>query len=129
MEVNQKCDTMKKLIYNAFIICLLFACTDHNNPSRLSNTCSVDNPAEDLPWLKQKISEMEASPNTTTKFASVLMGTYDGETVFIFDNCCPFCDMMIFVYNCDGQIMDNVDSGMVTKPKIIWKPADFACNQ
>lgn len=118
---------MKKFLYLPFIVCLSISCTDHDNPTHLSNTCSVDNPVEDLPWLKQKISEMETSKNALLEFSYIQMGTYKNETIFIANSCCPYCYIVPVIYNCNGDVMDNVDSGKVENVKTIWKPKNFAC--
>lgn len=97
---------LKKYLVFLLAVISVIGCTDHKLEPRLSNTCSVQNPVQDLPWLRQKIDDLRQSPHDNW---FVRQGVYDGQTIFVFDICCPNCDYVAPVHDCSGQrILDSV---------------------
>lgn len=94
-----------------YLVCLLavvlvMGCTDHTFEPQLSNTCSVQHPVQDLPWLRQMIEGYRQSPQ---KNWFIQQGTYKGQTVFAFNICCANCNYVIPVHNCSGErILNNI---------------------
>lgn len=95
--------------------------------------CAVDDPAEDLEWLKVEIATMASSG--LSRYFYVSQGKYGMMTVIIFLNCCPNCNTIVPVYNCAGEHLgnigtgeDDIDSRFLEYERVIWKPADSACN-
>jgi hypothetical protein len=62
----------------------------------------------------------------------VSQGNLDGETVFIFGGCCPFCSMIIPVRDCKGDLIGylgaNGELSTIKDETVIWQPPNFACN-
>ena len=108
-----------------FILALIAFSCEQNDPE-VSNACGVEDPAENLPWLKAKIESFEEFPDFY-QYMYVQQGTYLDQTVFMVGNCCPFCDSYFPVYNCEGdEIMGGVVSE-ITDLKTVWKPAFSQC--
>src|SRR6188768_2022557 len=75
-----------RLVITALCICLSLAqCHDDE-----SSSCT-DNPAEDLPWLKQKIEVFES--NNFFEDASVFQGRYESKPAFMIVVVCETCYM------------------------------------
>lgn len=64
--------------------------------------CGGNDPANDLPWLKQEIARLSAS----THCNSISRSTYKEQTVFIFSNCAANAYSIPFLYDCDGHKLD-----------------------
>ena len=107
----------------ALILAIAGACVEHD--TRLMGACQAANPAEELPWLKIKITKLENSD--IAKYWFITHGTYEDQPVFIVRNCCPFCDTITPVYNCDGVLLFHLSNQQIGNEKIVWKPADYAC--
>jgi len=101
---------------------LLFGCADSENPT----SCGVENPVEDLAWLKEAIEFSQS--NGLAGFAYLIQGTYKGKTVFIMETCCPFCLIISVVQNCRGEVIPDASVNDVKNKKVIWKPANSGCN-
>ena len=100
-----------------------------------SDDCSVDNPVEDLVWLCDEIRDREQQPQSDlTQYFYIAQSKYEGETVFIYGNCCPTCNTIVPVLNCEGEQIgllghqeENIDYRVLEQAVIIWKPADHSC--
>lgn len=120
---------MKNYIYLfALLVCLSFSCSEDPKPIE---ACATDNVLEDLPWLVEKIEEFEQS-TFGQEYSYISKGTYQSQAVFIFQNCCPFCNTVFTVYDCSGNFMDTLGSGGISPSEItgmavIWKSADSSC--
>lgn len=114
-------------IQNAFIAILLlsFSCADHNIGPK--NTCSVRDPAKNLLWLKAEITWREQHANELSKYFFIQHGKYKGESVFIYNNCCPMCDTIIQIFNCEGEELFIHDDHEIKDLEILWSPEDFEC--
>jgi len=105
------------------IIVFSISCKDESHPV----TCNVENPKEDLPWLKSMIQSWE-STSTIYTYMYVQQGTYNGQTVFLAGNCCPFCDSYFPVFNCAGDELDGVNILDIKNLKVIWQPDGSQCS-
>lgn len=124
---------MKKstLLILISIFILSFSCKNDDDDDDLSNSCSVSNPIEELGWLKERIEQL--SDSNTDGYFYVSQNTLNGETVFIFPDCCPVCDTVTLVYDCQGNNIgsvgdENISISILDDDIIIWKPNNFACS-
>lgn len=109
-------------IFPFLILVFLFSCQESENP----NGCNVDNPVEDLFWLKEGIkSTLELN---LVDYFYLVQGTYKGATVFSFLNCCPFCRSVPQILDCEGKVITNASITDVTNQKVIWRPTTSVCN-
>ena len=112
-----------------FALVLAFSCEKDDGDPVPTSACGVENPGENLPWLKTMIESWKGYPDLY-KYMYVLQGEYDGQTVLVISNCCPFCDSTTPVYNCDGQLLwyapEHPDRE-ITNSKIAWKPDNSEC--
>lgn len=112
------------------LICLALLFATCSGDDDRPNTCSVLFPVTQLDWLKEAIESYEDGPADIT----VEQGTYQSETVFIINPCCPVCsssDMMNPppVYTCEGDTIENLypSDAAIKDQKVIWKtPAEEA---
>ena len=87
----------------------------------------MESPISDLMWLKQEIANREQDKTAINKYFYIQQGNYQGETVFTYSNCCPFCDSVTLVYNCSGVKIEEINFQEITDLKVIWSPEDFVC--
>jgi hypothetical protein len=113
----------------ALLSLLLFGrCGEHD--SQIPEQCGLADPAQDLPWLKDEIAFLEENSHGLRQYSSISMGTYKGQAVFINGNCCPFCNYVILVRDCDGDVLfygNDEQFADIKNIKIIWQPVDFSC--
>lgn len=118
---------MRKLFIFLFFITLSFSCNESDGPG----ICGVENPAENLPWLKQKIQEIES--NSLSKYSYIQEAEYKGKTVFLFNSCCPFCSFVVTLVDCQGNDLgylnqeDGIRSEDLKAIQVIWTPEDSEC--
>ena len=101
----------------------LISC-DKDDNVETNNTCNVSNPAEDLAWLKEAIENAKQD-----EYASYVMATYKGETVFYNDNCNPTISFVSTVLNCNGDNLGNRNDlhDELTNITTLWKHEDSKC--
>ncbi len=92
---------MKKVFY-LLVIILFTALSCKKEEERIANTCSVGNPVQDLPWLREKVKALQSQ---ATSSGFIEQATYQGQTVFIFSDCCTACNTVVPVYNCQGELI------------------------
>lgn len=113
---------MKKYLFLLVCSALIFSCNDEERPA----VCGVENPVEDLAWIREAIEFSQSSG--LAGFAYLVQGTYEGKTVFIMESCCPFCNIITVVQDCRGEVIPDASVNDVTNKKVIWKPANSVCN-
>lgn len=100
------------------------------------STCTTSDPVEDLAWLREAIAAKEQQPeNEFTQYGYIAQADYQGETVFIQGNCCPTCNSIISVVNCEDELIGflgsgegNIDFDILERAVIIWQPEDGVCS-
>jgi len=126
------------------IIIFLFACDEPVSCSEC--TCSVTDPLEELEWLRTEINAFALPVNASLKvYFYATMAKYNGNTVFMIKNCCPFCNTTPpIIKNCKGKVLGylsetegsfnyygvtiySVNPNKLQCDQIIWKPDNFAC--
>jgi hypothetical protein len=115
---------MRTILNILFFLCTL-ACHDKNDSDLI---CDVANPAKDLAWLKAEIETREKSTSDLNVYFYIQQGEYQGQTVFIYNNCCPMCNTIISVYDCSGaKLFDMSNDIKIDNVKTLWKPNGNPC--
>jgi len=106
----------------------------NSDDDQLIPFCSVDNPVEDLAWLKADIEEREQNINENSKYYYIVQLIYKEESIIIYANCDPLIDSILPIFNCEGENIgyvgdENFSFGFdfLNKGQIIWKTNNFAC--
>ena len=108
-----------ELLTALFVLMLvLFGCHNDDN---------VEPCGEDLEWLDQRVLELEDQ-----SYFYVTQGSYQGETVFIFKDCCPFCVTVWLVFSCAGEQLGSISFNDIAESDIsnetlYWTPENFEC--
>ncbi|SDA75951.1 hypothetical protein SAMN03080617_02123 [Algoriphagus alkaliphilus] len=113
---------MKKYLF--FFICsaFLLSCNENEGPT----VCGVENPVEDLAWLKQEIET--AGVPSSSEYSYLMQATYQGKTVFFFGFCNPLWHWALIIRDCEGnRIAGEISIFDLSDQKVIWKPADSVC--
>ena len=88
---------MKQIMLLAII--LLFTGIYSACEKSSTQLCGGDNPDKNLPWLKNEIERLSASPFCY----SISRSTYKNQTIFILATCDPFVDSRPILFDCDGN--------------------------
>ncbi|MTI38604.1 hypothetical protein [Fulvivirga lutimaris] len=96
--------------------------------------CGIENvcgDVEDLSWFDE---EVENQGELYNKYFYVSQAIYEGEVVFLFENCCPNCATIVPVKNCAGETLGHLgyDQGAIHPDEIsdsfvIWKAPENQC--
>lgn len=124
---------MKKLLI--LFVFGIAACEDHDSDVSkrneiIINTCGVSDPTQELPWLKERITEIEQSSNDLGKYFYFVQGTYKNQTVFMGLDCCPTCDTVWTVSDCEGNLlfyMHDSEANDIKDKHVIWRAQDSPC--
>ena len=115
-----------------FVFSLFVSCNTSDDIGE--NNCDVENPIADLDWLESKIAELETSDSPNAQYFYVSQAEYNNKTVFIFGNCCPLCNTVLPVYDCEGTSLgivgtrdQDIDWSIMDDDIIIWSPSNFEC--
>ena len=118
----QNLQTMRSFHLLLLSAAFLFACNENDGPA----VCGVENPIEDLAWLKQEI-ENASIPNSS-EYSFLMQATYRGQTVFYFGFCNPLWNWATILRDCQGnQMSGEVSLTDLVNEKVIWKPANSVC--
>ena len=104
------------------IALVVFSCQPQENP----RICKVEEPLTDLVWLKELLAT--AADSELSIYSYLIQGTFQEESVFILGNCCPFCNWMPVVMDCQGNSIPHANLFEVKGQKVIWRPKGSACN-
>ena len=123
---------MKKLVF-VLLTSFLFLGCNNNEKSSVKSACSVDNPIEDLVWLK-KLSTALGEDEEFSKYNYIVQSDRNNETLFIVANCCPTCNSGNVVFNCKGEEIGYIDdpefpSDLLVNGILIWKSKDNECDK
>lgn len=116
-----------------FIVLFVFllSCSDNDDKLSVTPACGVDNPAEELAWLKSEIDNRNQSTRESMKYCYIIQAEYEGETVFVYEDCNPLVDKAIFILNCQGVVVNTGDNPIgldnLKNKTIIWKGNNFVC--
>jgi len=121
---------MKKAII-ASIFLSFISCENDNLDLPIIAACDVNNPIDELSWLKKQVSEIENNEGEIAKYFFIEIANYKNETVFIANNCCPICNTVVPIFDCEGQSLGLLGSDILlnelSNTRIIFKGEDFSC--
>jgi len=122
-----------KNIYRILVVFLIALSCDSDDDNQFKNSCAVDNPVEDLEWLKAEIERRNQNINDDSKYCYISHFIYNNQSIFIYGDCDPRVDKIILVYNCSGESIGFIGDGnfpmeTLTEGNIIWKTNNFVCS-
>ncbi len=97
----------------------------------LATSCGNDtDEISDVDWLEPMIAELAQS--STADYNYVLKASYNGRPVFIFSNCCPFCNSLpAQVYSGEGEFLgymgDTIAAADVSNEVVYWQTDNGKC--
>ena len=124
-----------KNIFKLLILCILvFNCNSNDDLLEIKAFCSVDNPTENLAWLKNEIENREQNITEDSKYLYIYQSTHNSEVIIIYADCCPSCNSVYPVYNCKGESLgiigyreQDIPFDVLSEGQIIWKTTNFEC--
>lgn len=111
---------MKKI---ALLLLIAVSACKYNEVPKFA--CDVSDPANNLPWLKERIHEIEQS--SLRQYFRVEKVEYDGEIGFYVSSCCPLCSTVPLFYKCSGDSILITDPSKLVVKGVIWQPSDYSC--
>lgn len=114
--------SLTKSVVLVFSLVLVSCEKDDISPK---NLCGVQNPIQELAWLKDAIDEVR---NDEYSYYSTAL--YQGERIFFYGNCDPTANYASFIQNCSGENLGNTSElyDRLSQIKVIWKPENSKCN-
>lgn len=123
---------MKKIwLFVAVISLMAFSCDKGEGCIVPANSCNVGSPLAELAWLKAEIQRREQSGSEVEKYFYIQQAEYNGQTIFIYNNCCPMCNTIVPAYNCQGELLFYLsekpeEAKKIKNSKMLWKPKNYA---
>lgn len=121
--------------FTIFLSTTLFMFLMQCETTPIQTTCGVSNPAEELSWMKSKIDEAKQSSLYEAGQLYIWETEFNGETYFVFDNCCPNCGSVPLIYTCSGEdvssnetVSNYIYSFDKSSIDVIWTSENFSCN-
>ena len=97
---------MKKFSYLMMLVFLVgFSCQEKSEEP-VFEACGVKDPLNELAWLAERTAQNE--PTELGSYFYITQAEYEKEIIFVMRNCCPFCNTVITVYNCEGTLLGIV---------------------
>ena len=121
---------MKKALLLFLMVSLVISSCSKDELDPIQD-CGTDNVLQDLPWLAELIEGLEQS-EIGSKYSYISQAVYEGQTVFVLQNCCPFCNSVYTVTDCAGNDLGFIGSGgidpsAITDSEVIWKSSENTC--
>ena len=121
---------MKRFLLLPILFCLV-SCGDDDN-SMLLGACGVENPIEDLDFLRLEVERRNDDTSEDAVFCFIEQAEIDGQTIFLYNDCNPRINKAVPIFDCSGASIgnlgdENFDSDAITNRTIIFSPPDFAC--
>ncbi|MEK6151749.1 hypothetical protein WIW50_00725 [Flavobacteriaceae bacterium 3-367] len=125
---------MKPPHFLAFLlVCLscIICCSDDDDSKDERSACGVANILEDLDWLRDEIADREQSTSPDIQYCYITKATWNGQTVFLYEDCNPLINKVVPVLDCEGTSLGAVgvavDRNELSDFCTVWSPDNFAC--
>lgn len=123
---------MKYNLVFTVLFAFILSCSDNDDKLSVNAACGVDNPVEELAWLKSEIDNRNLRNTESMKYCYIVQGEYEDETVFVYEDCDPAVNKIVPVLNCEGVVLNtngnSIGLGSIENKTIIWKGNNFVCN-
>ena len=113
---------MRFALFLVAVSLFVFSCQPQEEPQ----ICNVDKPLTELVWIKDLLATAAASDLSI--YSYLIQGSFQEQTVFILGNCCPFCNWMPVVLDCQGEAIPQATLFQVEDQQVIWRPEGSVCN-
>lgn len=113
---------LKPLLF-VFVLMSIF-CDSFDEQGTTTYLCEIQNPTENILWLKEAIDEVR-----NDQFSYYSTAIYQGQRVFFYTNCDPTVNYISFVQNCAGENLGNTTEFFdnLKEIEVIWKHKDSKC--
>lgn len=107
------------------LLLTLISCEKDDDMDIPKYLCEVQNPIENILWLKEAIDEIR-----NDQYSYYSTAIYQGERVFFYGNCDPTVNYASFIRNCAGDNLGNTNEfyDSLSKIEVVWKHQDSKCN-
>jgi hypothetical protein len=89
--------------YPIFLFLILLASTCNDKSNDLSKTCSIEDPLNEIEWLKEVKSNMDKRANPSG--GEIIQFVYQDQCVFWIDDCFNCADNLIRVYDYEQNLI------------------------
>ncbi|AUD04168.1 hypothetical protein [Spirosoma pollinicola] len=103
---------MTKLFIFTALIGLALQCEKQTTPEPYSTSCGVDDPAKELPWLKDLIAKADEDKATMAYkgnyLGKIYLESFRDQPVFIVDMMMGNGGIALYLFHCDGQRVNDI---------------------
>ena len=122
---------MKNVAFILFFCCFTYSC-NNNDESNEKSACGVENPIENLAWLKSEIEQREQNEVVDYQYSYIMQTSFEKQDIFIYGDCNPLANSVITVYNCSGENIgylgdDKFPVELLQEGIVIWKAEGYQC--
>ena len=118
----EKPEAMKSLLLFT-TLCFTLSLTQCKDDDHKPSDACVTNPAKNLPWLKAQITSFKINQTDV----SIFQIDYQSTAIFMMMPCCPLCEVIPSYYDCDGNVLENIENESLGDYTLIWSLPDSAC--
>jgi hypothetical protein len=113
---------MKKTLLGLMVGMIMLSCEEE------FSICDL--PKNSIPsWMEILIDENAQSD--LSGYFYFQTAEYEGQQVFIANNCCPNCSTVVSVYNCKGEVIGNLRGEIniedLENLRLFWSPKNSQC--
>ena len=110
---------MKRNLLLLLCIFILFKCTDENEYIFVDNACGVDNPTENIEWIKELVAKSKT--DTTGNYqGTIYLEEHEGSDIVFVQMMMGSGGVIGYWYNCDGTIYKPSDDFELKRNRIIY---------
>jgi hypothetical protein len=115
-----------------FLLIVFFSCENGQNCCHPGNMCDVENPAEEIDWLREELENGGHKNPSTHSDTFVYKAIYNNQVVFYISICCPTCDVAPpEVKTCSGESLgflgSDVDQRDLKNSVVVWRTENGVC--
>lgn len=125
---------MSNRLFLFFSTILLLGCNNDDNGfiSLPIYACDLENPLENLDWLKSEVMKRKSDTSENTRYCYISQAELNGNTFFLYEDCNPFVNKLIAVYDCTGENKgfvgdDNFGFDLLQSRTVIFYPKNTLC--
>lgn len=116
------------------LLLLVFVVLSCQQDDKFDFACDVENPVENLEWLRNELENGGYKTATTYSDTFVYKATFNGVTVFYISICCPACGVVApEIRTCNGETLGRlgveIDSDDLENPTVVWKTNNGVCSR
>jgi len=96
----------------------IVGCKEENDKDIVNKACEIENPTENIEWLKELVAK-SATDTTGNYKGTIYLEKFNGEDVIFVDMAMGSGGLYGYWYNCDGTPLSIGDTTLIPKRELI----------